>query len=154
MLKLSRVHFFYPSVGQDPNAPKTPVVSASPPTSPSARRGKRVGVVSLSNAVAASGTHNAMLGLRAFMDRKERGNGMGWFPSIPRYLPLVKIKEAICVEGFYKFLSVFALLTSRLSTGADLWWNLFGSIEISQVRKFFGKAFCRGVGENGKTSGG
>lgn len=58
-------------VEEDPNAPKTPVVSASPPTSPSARRGKRVGVVSLSNAVAASGTHNAMLGLRAFMDRKE-----------------------------------------------------------------------------------
>jgi len=54
------------------------------------------------------------------MDRKERGNGMGFFPTISRYLPLVKIKEAICVEEFYMFLSVFALLTSILSIGVDL----------------------------------
>ena len=58
-----------------------------------------MGVVSLSNAVAASGTHNAMLGLRAFMDRKVRG-GMGFqvFPGIPS----VKSNRQ-CLEGFSIF---------------------------------------------------
>lgn len=71
------VRKFYPNLSEleplhiEEDSSRSKFAEPSPPTSPTGKRGKRVGVVSLSNAVAASGTHNAMLGLRAFMDRKE-----------------------------------------------------------------------------------
>lgn len=43
-------------------------------------RKRRIGIVSLSNAVAASGTHNAMLGLRDYLDRKA-----GWVDNVMGY---------------------------------------------------------------------
>ncbi|CAK9014451.1 unnamed protein product [Durusdinium trenchii] len=62
------VRNFYPSVGE---LEPLHVVEDRRPSSTTEPKSRRIGVVSLSNAVAASGTHNAMLGLRDFMDRKE-----------------------------------------------------------------------------------
>eukprot|EP00913_Durusdinium_trenchii_P036038 g33720.t1 len=69
--KTGFAHGHWNATGKARNRTRRSELEDRRPSSTTEPKSRRIGVVSLSNAVAASGTHNAMLGLRDFMDRKE-----------------------------------------------------------------------------------